>query len=134
MNRSLAAFLSMIFTVITVDAETHDPPVTLRVKPKLCITDTRTRDCETTFVVQWESHRIGHYCLKDDTSEIPLRCWQQESFGSFDEERVVIRNFSYWLTMPGREQPLAEAKVELMTVGSSDRRRNRRNRHAWSIL
>jgi hypothetical protein len=29
---------------------------------------------------------------------------------------------------------LAEVIVELMTIESSDRRRNRRNRHAWSIM
>ena len=106
----------------------------LRVKPELCITDKRKQACETSFLVQWESKRIGHYCLNDDFSALPLHCWEQKSSGSFDEERVVIRSFSYWLTLPGRVQPLAEAKVELMTIGSSDRRRNRRNRHAWSIL
>jgi hypothetical protein len=46
----------------------------------------------------------------------------------------VIQSFSYWLTIPGRDQPLAEARVELMTIHSTDRRRRRRNRHAWSIL
>ena len=106
----------------------------LRVKPELCITDNRRQGCETSFLVQWESKRIGHYCLNDDFSVTPLRCWEQKSSGSFDEERVVIRNFSYLLTMPGRDQPLAEAKVELMTIDSTDRRRRRQNRHAWSIL
>ena len=106
----------------------------LRVKPELCITEKRKQGCEMSFLVQWESKRVGHYCLNDDSSTMALRCWEQESSGSFDEERVVIRSFSYLLTMPGRDQPLAEAKVELMTINTSDRRRKRRNRHAWSIL
>jgi hypothetical protein len=124
----------MVFSAITVNAQAQDPPVTLRVKPQLCITEKRNGDCETTFLVQWESNLVGHYCLNDDFSATPLRCWEQNSSGSLNEERVVIRSFSYLLTAPGREQPLAEAKVELMTIDSSDRRRNRRNRHAWSIL
>ena len=106
----------------------------LRVKPELCITDKREQGCETSFLVQWESKRIGHYCLKDDLSAMPIRCWEQKSSGSFDEHRVVIQSFSYWLTIPGRDQPLAEVKVELMTIDSPDRRRRRRNRHAWSIM
>jgi hypothetical protein len=83
--------------------------------------------------VQWESAYTGHFCLKDDDGATPLRCWEQDTFGHFDEERVVVNSFSYWLTTPGHDPPLAEAKVELMTIDSSDRRRNRRNRHAWSI-
>ena len=106
----------------------------LRVKPELCITDKREQGCETSFLVQWESKRIGHYCLKDDLSAMPIRCWEQKSSASFDEHRVVIQSFSYWLTIPGRDQPLAEVKVELMTIDSPDRRRRRRNRHAWSIM
>ena len=120
--------------IAPIDVVAQEVPMMLRVKPVLCITDKRNQDCATTFRVQWTSRQIGHYCLKDDFSAVPLRCWEQESSGNFDEERVVIRSFSYWLTTPGRDQPLAEAKVELMTLYSPDRRRNRRNRHAWSIL
>jgi hypothetical protein len=131
--RLFATVLCTAFVVVTAKAEVQERPAKLRVKPQLCIISKREQACETSFQVQWESGRIGHYCLEDDDSASPLRCWQQESFGSFDEERVVIESFSYWLTAPGHDPPLAEARVELMTIDSSDRRRNRRNRHAWSI-
>ncbi len=134
MSRLLTILLWATFAAIVIDVEAQETPVTLRVKPELCITDRRKQDCETTFLLQWESGSIGHYCLNDDFSTVPLHCWEQKSSGSFDEARVVIRSFSYWLTTPGRDQPLAEAKVELLTIDSSDRRRSRRNRHAWSIL
>ena len=133
-SRSLTALLWTAFAAITVHAQAQDLPVMLRVKPQLCITDRREQDCETTFLVQWESNHIGNYCLNDDFSALPLHCWEQKSSGHFDEERVVTRSFIYRLTMPGREQPLAEVKVELMTIDSPDRRRRRRNRHAWSIM
>ncbi len=133
-SRSFATLLWLLLTVTAVDAGAKNLPVMLRVKPQLCITDKREQDCETSFIVQWESEQAGDFCLKDNLSTVPLYCWVQKTFGSFAEDRIVVRSFSYWLTMPGRDQPLAEAKVELMTIGSSDRRRNRRNRHAWSIL
>jgi hypothetical protein len=132
-KRSLATFLCTAFVVITAYAEVPGQGVILRVKPQLCITSKREQACEMSFLVQWESERSGDYCLGDDDSALPLRCWEQESLGKFDEERVVVQSFSYWLTAPGHDPPLAEARVELMTIDSSDRRRNRRNRHAWSI-
>jgi hypothetical protein len=133
MNRLFATFLCMAFVVITANAEVKDRSVTLRVKPQLCITSKREQSCEIAFLVQWESKLSGHYCLEDDAAVTPLRCWEQESFGRFDEERIVNQSFSYWLKAPGHDPPLAEARVELMTIDSSDRRRYRRNRHAWSI-
>lgn len=123
----------MAYAAVTVGVEAQDLPVSLRVKPELCITDKRGEACETSFLVRWESGAIGFYCLADDLSTTPLRCWERESSGRFDEERVVTQSFSYLLTTSGREQPLAAARVELMTIDSSDRRRNRRNRHAWSV-
>jgi hypothetical protein len=124
----------MAITVIAAHAQAQEPPVMLSVKPELCITTQREQDCETSFLVQWESEHIGHYCLNDEFSAKPLRCWEQMSSGRFDEERVVTRSFIYRLMMPGRDQPIAEVKVELMTLDSPDRRRRRRSRHAWSIM
>jgi hypothetical protein len=108
--------------------------VSLRVKPVLCIIDKRQPDCEMTFQVEWESSQQNDYCLGDDLSPSPLNCWVQQSSGAFDEARVVNQSFKYQLTVDGETEPLAEAKVELMNVDNSDRRRNRRSRHAWSIL
>jgi len=133
MSRSLATLLWTTLIVITVNAAAQEPPVTLRVKPELCITSKRKQSCETSFLVEWESRQRDHYCLNDDFSTIPLRCWQQNFSGNFAQERTVIRSFSYLLTLPDHDQVLAEARVELMSIDSSDRRRSRRNRHAWSI-
>jgi len=119
-------------TVTTANAAEQEP-LLLRVKPELCITDKRRPACETSFLVEWESGRSDHYCLNDDFSATPLRCWQQESSGDFTENRTVTRSFSYLLTLLGQEQALAEARVELMTLDSSNRRKSRRNRHAWSV-
>jgi len=133
MRRSLITLIWTSLTVITVNAAEQEPTVTLRVKPELCITDKRKPTCEASFLVNWESGRFDDYCLNDDYSALPLRCWQQEASGNFAEERVISQSFSYLLTLLGQDQALAEARVELMTLDSSNRRQSRRNRHAWSI-
>jgi hypothetical protein len=123
--------------VYAADPSAHasrDAAVLLRVKPVLCIIDERQPDCEMTFLVEWNSGLRNNYCLEDDVSPAPLNCWVQESSGEYDEARVVKQSFKYQLMRTGQTEPLAEAKVELMTIDNSDRRRNRRSRHAWSIL
>jgi hypothetical protein len=132
-KRSFVTFLCTAVAAITANAEVPGEPVKLRVKPQLCITSKREPACEATFLVQWESKSVGYYCLEAEVAATTLRCWEQASLGNFDEERVVKQSFSYWLKSPGHDPPLAEARVELMTIDSSDRRRYRRNRHAWSI-
>jgi hypothetical protein len=132
-DRLRLAFVCIACAAATAGAAAQDLPASLRVKPELCITDKRGQACETSFLVRWESELIGFYCLTDDLSTTPLRCWEQKSSGKFDEDRVVTQSFSYLLTASEHEQPLAAAKVVLMTIDSSDRRRSRRNRHAWSV-
>lgn len=139
-NALLNIWLVILGIVLTGDAYSDESEksgatgVSLRVKPVLCIIDERQPDCEMTFQVEWEAGQQNDYCLEDDVSLSPLNCWVRESSGEFDEARIVKESFKYQLTRSGQAQPLAEAKVELMTIDNSDRRRNRRSRHAWSIL
>jgi hypothetical protein len=134
MGRLLKTLSCAALTLVAGEAHAQDQPVLMSVKPELCITDKRTGNCEASFLVRWESEHIDQYCLGDDVSPAPLRCWQQVSAGKFDEDRVVTRSFIYRLILPDVDQPVAEVKVELMTIESPDRRRRRRSRHAWSIM
>ena len=135
MRRYNTTLSVIVLAAVSASAESPaDEPVTLRVKPVLCITDKRNEHCEMSFIVQWESEYAGDFCLHNDFSDGPLDCWLERSSGRFDEDRVVVSNFSYWISVPHGETRLAEAEIEVMSTDSADRRRNRRSRHAWSIL
>ncbi len=107
--------------------------VRLSVKPVLCVVDERNRACEMAFVVSWESAERGYYCLYNHFAETPLRCWDDELEGRFDEARTVSRGFQYWLTADTATEPVASVAVEVMSVATRDRRRNRRTRHVWDL-
>ena len=124
--------LTLMFAA--VPAAANDNAVTLSIKPLLCVTDKREDVCKLTFLVLWEASRAGRYCLYNDFSETPLDCWVASAAGRFSEDRVVTDRFQYWVTGADGKQRLAEATVEIMTMDSSDRRRQRRSRHVWSIL
>lgn len=133
---SKASWLTLLALLLCLaaSARASDITVTLSVKPLLCVTDKRNDDCDLTFLVLWEASRAGRFCLYNDFSDSPLDCWVQSAAGRFTQQLVIAERFQYWLTHADDEPRIAEATVEVMSMDSADRRRQRRNRHVWSIL
>jgi len=110
------------------------PPVRLDVKPMLCVLDKNATACAVTFDIRWKSTRAAEYCLNDGSQATPLRCWPTAFSGETRHERQVTQEFLFWLSPPSGTPRVAEAKIEVLRVGSNDRRRERRSRHVWDVL
>jgi hypothetical protein len=134
MRRWAPALSVALLAASSGGARAQDLRVTLSVKPMLCITDTREESCELSILVSWRSNRAGSFCLHNDLSNEPLRCWQTAETGMLVEERVVQDTFSYWLTSDASDARVAEATLDVMTAATDDRRRQRQRRHVWDIL
>ena len=120
---------------IAMNAVAADPlPVKLVVKPLLCVIDKNETACTINFDVRWKSVLPAEYCLNDSASPAPLRCWPRADAGEHSLERVVSEEFVFWLSPPSGVERVAEAKIEVLRVGSDDRRRERRARHVWDVL
>jgi Protein of unknown function (DUF3019) len=111
-----------------------EPPVKLVVKPLLCVIDKGATDCTVTFDVRWMSTQPEEYCLSDSVQATPLRCWPRALAGALQQERVFNEDFHYWLAAPTGGERLSPVKIEVLRVGSTDRRRERRTRHVWDVL
>jgi hypothetical protein len=121
--------------VVSMAASAADPaPVRLTVKPLLCVIDKDEAACTINFDVRWKSAREAEYCLNDSARPSPLRCWPRAASGEHTQERIVTEDFVFWLSPPAGTERVAEAKVEVLRVGSDDRRRERRTRHVWDVL
>jgi hypothetical protein len=127
-------------TVLTVTwlaafpAAAAEPPVRLVVKPLLCVIDKKETSCTINFDVHWHSVLPAEYCLNDSARPTPLRCWPRADSGEHTQERAVSEDFIFWLSPPAGTERVAEAKIEVLRVGSDDRRRERRTRHVWDVL
>jgi hypothetical protein len=130
-RRKLALVLGAL---AALPASAADPPVRLVVKPLLCVLDKNASACTVNFDVRWTSLLAAEYCLNDEAQAVPLRCWPRALAGEHRQERVVAQDFSFWLAPPAGTERVAEAKVEVLRVGSTDRRRERRTRHVWDVL
>ncbi len=111
-----------------------EPPLRLAVKPVLCVLDKDATSCKMSFDIRWKSVLAGEYCLNDSFLTAPLRCWASARTGDTRVERVVSEDFLFWLGAPAGAAHLAEVKVSVLRVGSTDRRRERRTRHVWDVL
>jgi hypothetical protein len=110
------------------------PPVKLVVKPLLCVIDKDETACTINFDVRWKSVLAAEYCLNDSARPVPLKCWARADSGEHTQERAVTEDFVFWLSPPAGTERVAEAKIEVLRVGSDDRRRERRTRHVWDVL
>jgi hypothetical protein len=120
---------------VAMTATAADPlPVRLSVKPLLCVIDKNETACKINFDVRWKSVLPAEYCLNDSAKPAPLRCWPRADAGELTQERVVSEDFVFWLSPPAGAERVAEAKIEVLRVGSDDRRRERRTRHVWDVL
>jgi hypothetical protein len=120
---------------VAMNAVAADPvPVKLVVKPLLCVIDKNETACTINFDVRWTSVLAGEYCLNDSARPTPLRCWPRADSGEHTQERVVSEEFVFWLSPATGTERVAEAKIEVLRVGSDDRRRERRARHVWDVL
>jgi hypothetical protein len=120
---------------VAMNAMAADPlPVKLIVKPLLCVVDKDEPACMISFDVRWKSVLAAEYCLNDSARPAPLKCWPRANSGEHTQERVVSEDFVFWLSPATGTERVAEAKIEVLRVGSDDRRRERRARHVWDVL
>jgi hypothetical protein len=120
--------------LLAAPAMAADPPVKLIIKPLLCVIDKGATDCVVTFDIRWISVLPGEYCLNDSVQVTPLRCWPRALSGDMKHERAFSEDFRFWLGAPAGGERASEVKIEVLRVGSEDRRRERRTRHVWDVL
>jgi hypothetical protein len=137
LTRARSAFIAALAAVAAAaPAAAADPPpaVRLSVRPLLCVLDKGASSCAVTFDIRWQSKLAGEYCLNADAQPAPLRCWASALSGEHQQPREVTQEFMFWMSPPTGTERLAEVKIEVLRVGSDDRRRERRSRHVWDVL
>ncbi len=111
----------------------------LMVKPQLCITTVQRPACAVEVELSWQAPTLGDHCVFSDQGEAPRACWQTSAAGLMTENQVLEQSRSYWLTAAdandAKNQPrLAQTEIKVLAAKSTDKRRNRRRRHVWSLL
>jgi hypothetical protein len=133
MRHWLAPLLLLLPLTAAAD-NSDDGEASLTVKPLLCIVDQRTPSCDMRFLITWQGHETGYYCVNSELDSAALRCWDEARSGQHEDDREVAETFRYWLNRGAGEPELASATVEVLRKDSEDRRRRRRTKYVWDLL
>lgn len=128
--------LTTLFAAAAATASAQSPgdAMKLAVRPLLCVIDKDSSGCMMSFDIRWKTVLASEYCLNHDKQPGPLRCWATATAGEAKDRRLVNEAFIYWMGAPAGSERFAEVKIEVLRVGSADRRRERRTRHVWDVL
>ena len=132
--RHWLAPLLLLLPLTGAAQNSDDGEAILTVKPLLCIVDQRTPSCEMRFLINWQSHETGYYCVNNELDSAALRCWEDARSGRHEDDREVAETFRYWLDRGAGEPELASVTVEVLRKDSEDRRRRRRTKYVWDLL
>lgn len=124
----------LLFASLCVSAQQTPPAAELSIKPKLCVRGTSADQCKLTVKIKWTGNTSGEYCLYNDFSATPLRCWRRNASGKMQDQVAITADLSYWLAWRPTDDELARRTLKLLTAKSDDRRRSRRRRHVWSLF
>ena len=132
MVKSHSKSLITLACVLGISVNASDP-IDMTVKPELCITTKRAPTCFMDIQIEWRSSTADDYCLHCSLVDGPLACWDNATLGTHTDPRTVEADFTYAMTEEGASGELGVVEVKVLAAESSDRRRNRRKRHVWSV-
>lgn len=125
----------IVMLVVTgVHAEPAAPVAEMHIKPKLCVRGTSADRCHLEISITWRSSDNGKYCLYNEKSLEPLRCWIKKMQGDTTDRISIKKDLDYWLAWQINNDELTRKTLKVLTVKSDDRRRSRRRRHVWSLF
>jgi hypothetical protein len=102
--------------------------------PDRCIALNEGQNCYQTVNVEWQTVDIDDVCLIEGNATDALYCWEAATEGSvklaFESAETVTYTLHLKRTLTQRENPLAQATVEVTWVYSKTKKR----RNSWRLF
>jgi hypothetical protein len=102
----------------------------LKVRPSHCVVFREGQYCEKNIQIEWQTSKIGNYCLFVDESLESLMCWQNLASGSFIIEKKITQSTSYFLREKDSQKEIAHQIVTVAWVYDAIRK----NRATWRLF
>jgi len=124
-------FLATLTARAAGDAMVPADNISFSIKPHLCVVSDTNEICEDQLIVSWDSKDKRSLCLYQQDKKLPLRCWENEHFGSHSFLLATANNIEFKLVEMAERTELASKQFEV--VKSIDNFRRRR-RNPWSFF
>ena len=97
----------------------------IKAVPNKCVALRKGRECFATIKVKWKSQLKSQYCLRRQSDNLEINCWENHSEGDFfyvfssseDEQLVLVRTAD--------KRVMGTSKIKVSWVYNSKKRRSR---------
>jgi len=113
-----------------VDIE-RQPPIELRLRPRVCTLSEDDEACKTTVRAQWRSSQNESLCLVIVDQPHIRRCWEHHSEGLYSVEVVFNQDLVVQLRDTELDRVLASQAIAVIRKALQFRRKRRQ---PWSIF
>jgi hypothetical protein len=110
---------------------TGDPPIELKLRPRVCTLSGNDTECNTTVRAQWRSSRNESLCLVIVDHPDIRRCWEDHRQGLYVIELTFSKELVVELRDPELEHVLASQAVAVIRQALQFRRKRRQ---PWNIF
>ena len=101
------------------------------VKPKLCVLSNEEETCHDTLEILWSAHSLKSVCLFQSNKRLPLRCWENESNGTYAVEITTGEDIEFQLREISDKKLVVADSFEVIHDKPEYRRRRR---NPWSFF
>jgi hypothetical protein len=116
---------------LLAQAEENVPNIKFSIKPRLCVLSEGESLCEDLLEISWSSKQPRSLCLFQSDKSLPLRCWEEETFGKHSFALAIANNVQFDLREIDKN--LLLVSQEFVVVQTTDNFRRRR-RNPWSFF
>ncbi|MFC4312496.1 DUF3019 domain-containing protein [Steroidobacter flavus] len=111
--------------------EAGQPPIELRLRPRVCTIADTDATCDTTVRAQWRSPKNESLCLVIVNQPHIKRCWEQHSEGTYSVEVSFSEDLVVQLRDTELDRVLASQAIAVIRKALQFRRKRRQ---PWSIF
>jgi Protein of unknown function (DUF3019) len=108
-----------------------DPPIELKLRPRVCTLSDNDTECNTTVRAQWRSPRNESLCLVIVDRPDVKRCWEEHRHGTYAIELAFSKDLVVELRDAELDRVLASAAVAVIRQALQFRRKRRQ---PWNIF
>lgn len=94
----------------------EQPTNGLIINPKQCVALHQGKKCYVDIQISWTTQQQSNYCLFSSLQNEALKCWSQQSSGTFKQEVVANENVQFYLKKQANNTILQSTELEMKWV------------------
>jgi hypothetical protein len=122
LGKLVTAFCLLMTSNVYATPNSMSNSAQLEVTPKRCIALRKGQKCYLEVTFQWQHPQVSDYCLVNKTTNKNLKCWTNQSTGSFNLDFQSTKSNDFTLRNQNSITDLANVRIDVAWVYKSSKR------------